>query len=186
MLLSILVFWILDSWTLEDREHIEENALNFLDAQQTRIAAIERKIFGATGDILPSKADGMSVTEMAELCRMVQESNRRQLAQLRLLMEAAGCDVAWNDKWVNEHSHEFEDKKPDWALTRRPLERVSEGDAETEGVITPKSMITCSPFHSESSRKKSLTPTTPTMETLSLRYVLHRNYYLPCHFGRRS
>ena len=143
----------------------EENAKSFIDAQKKRISKIESQVLEATGCILPSKAESMSITELAGLCRMVQESNRLQMEQLRKLLEAAGCEVPWNENWEKKLPL-FEEKKIQFTLIRRPLDRVSEGDVETEGATTPGSMLGgSSPF--SSSRKQSLTPTTPTMDGMS-------------------
>jgi hypothetical protein len=127
----------------------------------------------------------MSVTELAELCRWVQESNLRQMQQLKHLLEASGCDaIPWEweeDIYEDEEAGEAPLMSPHPSLPNtllgvgRPLERVLEGDVETDGgnTVTPESMGYQSPFFASTKKKRfSTTPTTPTMDSFSFRYVL--------------
>jgi hypothetical protein len=154
----------------------QQDAQSFLESQKQRLGRLEQQLFHATEHILPSDPQSMSVTELAELCLWVQESNRRQLLQLKHLLEASGCDaIPW--EWEEEAGEEpLTSPHPSlpYTLLGRPLERVLEGDVETDGgtTVTPGSMGYQSPLFASTKKKRfSTTPTTPTMDSFSFRYV---------------
>jgi hypothetical protein len=156
----------------------QQDAEAFLESQKERLGRLEQQLFHATEHILPADPESMSVTELAELCHWVQESNRRQLQQLKHLLEATGCDaIPW--EWEEQAGEEpLTSPHPSLPYTLlglgRPLERVLEGDAETDGgtSVTPGSMGYQSPFFASTKKKRvATTPTTPTMDSFSFRYV---------------
>jgi hypothetical protein len=153
-------------------EQVREDAETFLGNQRQRISTIEQQLFHATKDVLPKTTESMTITELAELCRCVQETNRRQMEQLKALFEAAGIQVPWDERWSKETLlSPKDDSNLHWSLGR-PLERVVEADTETDATTTPGSTATfLSPFNRGSSKKYPLTPTTPTMDSFSFRYV---------------
>ena len=146
----------------------QEQAQAFIDCQQERIAAIEEDLHHATDNILPIAEKSMSVTELAELIRLIQESNRRQIEEIKCLLNAAGYEIPRDKNSMEQFKGSREEATFHWTLGR-PLERVVEGDVESDGTTTPGSMGYQSPFwhRSSSTRKQSLTPTTPTMESIS-------------------
>jgi hypothetical protein len=147
----------------------DETAQSFLNSQRIRISEIERQVFQSTEHMSRFKSQAITATELAELCRMVQESNLRQMEQLGRLMQAAGCEVPWNDRCAKE-AHVVANKNTQFTMVGYPLERVSEGDSETDGSVTPRPTLIKSPFERQySSQKKFMTSTTPTMDSFTLR-----------------
>jgi hypothetical protein len=126
-------------------------------------------VFQSTEHMRRSKPQAITATELAELCRMVQESNLRQMEQLGCLMQAAGCQVPLTDRCAKEtDGGTF--KNTHFTLVGCPLERVSEGDSETDGSVTPRPTLINSPFQRQyTSKKKSMTSLTPTMDSFTLR-----------------
>jgi hypothetical protein len=169
-----LLFRLLAFGTAED----EEYATLFLETQRLRVDAIDDSLLEATEDILPVSPDAKTVTEMAELCRLVQEATRQKMGLLRTRLELLGVKTSWKDSIITSPKAVVALDKGstqtqiEWSIGRGPLDCVIEADLETEGATTPGSLLQPSPlFGSTSKRKASLTPTTPTMNKFSFRYV---------------
>eukprot|EP00934_Nitzschia_sp_Nitz4_P003287 Nitzschia sp. Nitz4//scaffold66_size103028//30349//32640//NITZ4_004494-RA/size103028-snap-gene-0.90-mRNA-1//1//CDS//3329556338//3277//frame0 len=149
---------------LTEEEH-RSNASRFLEDQQKRVSAIDDHLLKATELILPESKDIKTVTEMAELCGLVQEASRSKMSLIRTRLELLGIktdDSLFSPKVVAELPPKF----GSWSLGA-PLDCVQEGDVETEGATTPGSLLQPSPFGTGSKRKTSLTPTTPTLDRFS-------------------
>jgi hypothetical protein len=154
----------------KQREHVED----FLQAQNERVVTIEEDLFEATDHILPASRESKTATELAELCRLVQEATRQKLSLLKTrleLMSGGGMTtIDWKEQQQQVHNPSPA-QKVYWSIGG-PLECVIEGDVETEGATTPGSMTMPSPFTTAKKQgKKSITPTTPTMDSFSFRYV---------------
>jgi hypothetical protein len=162
--------------TIEDRR---ESAQCFLKVQRDRLAAVDLQLLEATGDILPETADSKTATELAELCRLVQEATRQKMQLLKTRLELMGCsEIKWEEPpprsspiTTPKQAAASAAEVNHWFSVGGPLESVIEGDVETEGVTTPGSMLQPSPCYSNKKqpRKQSLTPTTPTMDSFSFR-----------------
>lgn len=140
---------------------------------------MEEKLLKATEHILPETAESKTATELAELCRLVQNSTRQKLLMIKNKMQFMGSTtrIDWGGDGTGEERTNHESDRFSqvdsatpihWAVGG-PLESVVEGDVETEGATTPGSILQPSPFHGAARRKSSLTPTTPTMDTFSFR-----------------
>jgi hypothetical protein len=163
--------------TIEDRR---ERAQCFLNVQRDRVAGVEEQLLDATGDILPESADSKTATELAVLCRLLQEATRQKMRLLKTRLELMGCnEIKWEEPPRRSSPTITTPKQAaasaaevnNWFSMGGPLESVIEGDVETEGATTPGSMFQPSPFcsHKKKPRKQSLTPTTPTMDSFSFR-----------------
>lgn len=144
-------------------------------AQQHRAACIDESLLQATEHILPPSAEAKTVTELAEVCRLVQEATRQKISLLRTRLECMGVKASWKDSVIVSPKPVFTTKNSaiEWSVGA-PLDCVMEGDVESEGATTPGSLLHPSPFASASKppqRKSSLTPTTPTMNKFSFRLV---------------
>jgi hypothetical protein len=132
--------------------------------------AIEKGLFQATGAILPSQPEMKTATELAELCRLVQEGTRRKLNILRRELRSRGVAIPSDEEGETRRASPATPQAQ--PLLRfsigGPLESVMEGDVETDCATTPGSLIQPSPFYSATrKRKTSITPTTPTMDSFS-------------------
>ena len=140
-----------------------QRAQSFLKTQQDRLADIEDQLIQATNNILPECSESKTATELAEVVRLVQQASRQKLQLLKARLEMMGYE------WEEEPERILSPKTPQtevhWSVGGH-LESVLEGDVETEGATTPGSMIQPSPF-TDSKRKNSLTPTTPTLDRFS-------------------
>ncbi|MGK3734705.1 MAG: hypothetical protein ACI90V_001543 [Bacillariaceae sp.] len=74
-------------------EHKRRNANNFIESQRDRVGEIEKELLGATINILPSSKESKTITELAELCRLTQDSTRDKLNILKSRLEDAGYMV---------------------------------------------------------------------------------------------
>jgi hypothetical protein len=150
----------------------EKYAAIFLETQSLRVVAIDDSLLEATEDILPVSPEAKTITEMAELCRMVQEATRQKTGLLRTRLELLGVKTSWNDSITSPKIVAMDkgNTQIQWSVGG-PLDCVIEADVETEGATTPGSLLHPSPFGSTTKRKASLTPTTPTMNKFSFRYV---------------
>lgn len=153
-------------------EH-RENAAEFLEIQNRRAEQIEQATLKATGDILPPSTTGKTVTELAEVCRLVQEATRQKMGLLRTRLDLIGIKTSWHDSITSPKIvMDKGDTDMRWSVGA-PLECVVEGDVETEGATTPGSMLQPSPFARGSAAKQkgktSLTPPTPVMNRFSFR-----------------
>jgi hypothetical protein len=146
---------------------LEEHSATFLHSQRERIADIEEDLLLATGFILPDSSSASTVTELAELCRLVQDGSRKKMEILQQRLQAMGVTSLNSEEAVSTvapspSSDVF------WSIGG-PLASVVEGDVETEGATTPGSMLHPSPFSSH--QKPWISPATPKMDAISLRYV---------------
>lgn len=160
-------------------EH-QRHAERFFGNQKRRISSIDESLLEATENILPPCAEAKTLTELSELCRLVQEAARQKMALLRTRLELLGVKPSWQDS-ITSPEAAFMDKGTNqihWSVGG-PLDCVIEADVETEGATTPGSLLQPSPFASTTKRKASLTPTTPTMKTFSFRYVTTWNVSVP-------
>ena len=160
-------------------EH-QETAVEFLEEQQRRVETIDVALLKATGHILPPSRDAKTVTELAEICRLVQEATRQKMGLLRTRLDLMGIRPSWHDSVIASPQLvvvEATGRNRDihWSIGV-PLDCVMEGDVETEGATTPGSLSLMSPFPSatkqqqqQQQRKTSLTPPTPTMNRFSFR-----------------
>ena len=157
-----------EKWSSKEEQKNDSSA--FLKSQRERISNIEEDFMKATEFILPASSSESTVTELAELCRLVQEANREKMQILKARLKSIGYDgsLLESDEILSPvtpaPSNVF------WSVGG-PLERVIEGDVETEGATTPGSMLHPSPFSSAAKRKDSISPATPTMDSISFRYV---------------
>ena len=157
-----------NNWS--SKEEQESDSAAFLKSQHDRIAAIEEGFMKATEHILPSSSSASTVTELAELCRLVQEANREKMLILKTRLKSMGCNSQFLESDEALSSPNTPSPNIFWSIGG-PLERVVEGDVETEGTITPSSLLHPSPFSSATKRKNSISPATPTMQSISFRYV---------------
>lgn len=146
---------------------LEDQSAAFLHSQRERISSIEEDLLGATEFILPASSAASTVTELAALCRLVQDRNRKEIEVLQNRLQAMGAMGLQQDEILSPTAP-TPPHDNFWSISG-PLERVIEGDVETEGATTPGSMLHPSPF--ASNRKTSISPATPTMDVISLRYV---------------
>ena len=149
--------------TLE--KNYEKESSEFLDTQRNRLAGIEDDLMTATGCILPKSTSAATITELAEICRMVQEVNRKKIGFLlqRLVTMGASSlkpEEVFSPGMPSPASNNF------WSISE-PLEMVEEGDVETEGATTPGSMMNPSPF--ASNRKPSISPATSKIDHYPVR-----------------
>ena len=155
-------------------------AERYLNNQKRRISSIDECLLEATENILPPCHEAKTLTELSELCRLVQEATRQKMALLRTRLELLGVKPSWQDSITSPQAG-LVDKGPTrihWSVGG-PLDCVIEGDVETEGATTPGSLLQPSPFSTTTKRKGSLTPTTPTMNTFSFRYAKSRGGFVP-------
>ena len=152
------------------KEH-EENVERFFENQKQRVVNVEEKLMKATDFILPSTSESKTITELAELCRLVQEETQQKIQVLKNRLELMGHEWEEEDQVVSPQTP-LAEEEVHWSSVGGQLESVIEGDVETEGATTPGSMLHPSPFFSAKKRKESLTPTTPTMDSFSFRYEL--------------
>lgn len=110
------------------------------------------------------------MTEMKALCQLVEEANRLKLLILKTRLELTGSEKEGDDNHEKLETPKQPEAEIHWSVGGH-LESVVEEDVETEGATTPGSMLHPSPFYSAPKRKKSLTPTTPKMDSFSFRYV---------------
>ena len=163
------------SYSIPPAEH-QENAAEFLEQQRRRVEAIDAALLKATGHILPPSRDAKTVTELAEICRLVQEATRQKMGLLRTRLDLMGIRPSWHDSVIASPNVVVVDatgrsRDIQWSIGV-PLDCVMEGDVETEGATTPGSLLQMSPFPSatkQPQRKTSLTPPTPTMNRFSFR-----------------
>eukprot|EP00980_Cylindrotheca_fusiformis_P020314 scaffold7344_cov145-Cylindrotheca_fusiformis.AAC.12 len=142
----------------------EEDSASFLQSQRRRIATVEEDLLQATEFILPNSSSASTVTELAELCRLFQEGNRKKIEIIRQRLQAMGATSLQQEESISPDAP-TPSGSVFWSIGG-PLERVVEGDVETEGATTPGSMMQPSPF--PSNRKTSVSPATPTMDSISL------------------
>lgn len=74
-------------------EHKRRSAKTFLNSQRDRVGKIEQELLIATDNILPSSKESKTITELAELCRLSQQSTRGKLEILKSRLEDAGYIV---------------------------------------------------------------------------------------------
>ncbi len=161
---------------LQTKAEHQEQAERFLENQRKRICFIDESLLKSTEYILPPSPEAKTITELAELCRLVQEATRQKMGLLRTRLELLGVKTAWQDsitspKVMTMHKGNKGNNQIHWSVGG-PLDCVIETDTETDGATTPGSLLQPSPFASTTKRKTSLTPTTPTMNIFSFRYVL--------------
>lgn len=142
-----------------------------MDNQKERVEIIDESLLKATEHILPVSPEAKTATELAELCRLVQENTRQKMGLLQTRLELLGVKTSWGDSITSPNVITTKDNAQIQWSVGAPLDCVIEGDVETEGATTPGSLMEPSPFNSATKRKTSLTPTTPTMNTFSFRYV---------------
>jgi len=175
-------------------EH-EENAERFIENQHRRIEAIDAMLLKATTNILPPSREARTVTELAEVCRLIQETTRQKIGHLRTRFDLMGIQSTWHDSITSSptgggnrqvgktttSSHNITTDLPPWSILGGggiPLDCVIEGDVETEGATTPGSLLQASPFPTTTKthpNAQSLTPPTPTLNRFSFRYVSSMN-----------
>ena len=163
-------------FTLLAEHHTQ--AERYLDNQKRRISSIDERLMEATENILPPCHEAKTLTELSELCRLVQEATRQKMALLRTRLELLGVKPSWQDS-ITSPEAALADKGPSrihWSVGG-PLDCVIEADVETEGATTPGSLLQPSPFSTTTKPKGSLTPTTPLMNTFSFRYATSREMF---------
>jgi hypothetical protein len=69
---------------------LEEHSATFLHSQRERIVTIEENLLQATEFILPDSSSASTVTELAELCRLVQDGSRQKIEILQQRLQAMG------------------------------------------------------------------------------------------------
>lgn len=155
-------------------EH-QEQAEQFLQNQKRRVRSIDESLLKATEHILPPSPESKTVTELAELCKLVQEATRQKMGLLRTRLELLGVRTSWQDSVTSPQilSRDRTNTQIHWSVGG-PLDCVIEADVETDGATTPGSLMQPSPFASTTKRKESLTPTTPTLNTFAFRCVIVR------------
>ncbi|CAJ1945654.1 unnamed protein product [Cylindrotheca closterium] len=142
----------------------EEESSNFLNAQLNRLASIEDDLMIATGCILPKSTSSSTIIELAEMCRMVQEENRKKIGFLhQRLISMGATSLKSNEVFSPVMSPPTTNV---FCFLGGPLQMVEEGDVETEGATTPGSMINPSPFASNS--KPSISPAARTIDQMPL------------------
>lgn len=159
-----------DNKKWSSKEELENDSSAFLKLQHKRIGNIEEDFMKATEFILPASSSASTVTELAELCRLVQEANREKMQILKVRLKSMGYDGSLLESEETSSPTTPALSNVFWSVGG-PLERVVEGDVETEGATTPGSMLHPSPFSSATKRKDSISPATPTMNSISFRYV---------------
>ncbi|OEU13522.1 hypothetical protein FRACYDRAFT_241856 [Fragilariopsis cylindrus CCMP1102] len=151
---------------LRSREHKRRNANNFIVSQRDRVGKIEQELLGATINILPSSKESKTITELAELCRLTQDSTRDKLNILKSRLEDAGYMVT-SPRTKHHVMHADRSSSSSPSLSRKycrtkttatasmnpissnldssyiggPLESVLEGEYETDGMTTPGSHL---------------------------------------------
>jgi hypothetical protein len=150
---------------------LEEHSATFLHSQRERIVTIEENLLQATEFILPDSSSASTVTELAELCRLVQDGSRQKIEILQQRLQAMGVTSLKSEESISRVAPS-PSNDVFWSIGG-PLASVVEGDVETEGATTPGSMLHPSPFSSH--RKASISPSTPTMNASSLRYVFRKS-----------
>jgi hypothetical protein len=145
-----------------------DSSEDFLACQQDRLTTVEQELLSCTQLLLPPTKASSTITELAEITRLVQEATALRLRTLenRLAISSSPKIEEMKEAMTKMATPET----VFWSLGG-PLESVLEGDIETEGATTPGSML-MSPYSVSRRRKSSISPATPTMDSISFRYVL--------------